>query len=92
MQARNRRTVGMRKRQSSDGDRRICARSHITYFLGVDHSDLTDQGTNVDKHVKVHEQSSGGECWVDQQLFALFVLHDDSSLTNDLFGDHWRNV
>jgi hypothetical protein len=60
-------------------------------FLGVDHADLSDQGPDVDKQVKVHEQPGRGESGVDEDLGPL-AFFDDGSLTGDLLGDQGGDV
>jgi hypothetical protein len=60
-------------------------------FLGVDHADLSDQGSDVDEQVKVHEQPGRGESGVDEDLGPL-AFFDDGSLTGDLFGDQGGDV
>jgi hypothetical protein len=60
--------------------------------LRVDHTDLTDEGTNVDAHVVPVEHASGSLRRVDEDLDALLVSLDGELVRGDLLSDERTNV
>jgi hypothetical protein len=55
-------------------------------FLRIDHTDLPDEGTDVDEQVEVHEQTGGSEGRIDDDSGPV-SLRDNRLLTGDLLGN-----
>lgn len=61
-------------------------------FLRVSHSDLPNQGSDIDKQIEPHVNPRSGVCRVDNDALAVLqCLHTESG-DLVLFGDEWRDT
>ncbi len=58
-------------------------------LLGIDHTNLSGEGTDVDHHIEVHEDAGHGHRRVHKYAFALVVGDDSHSCVLVLLGDEW---
>ena len=60
-------------------------KAEVAHLLRVDHSDLTDQRTNVDEQIEVHIDSRRSHDGVDNDTFAGLGVADEELVTLVLF-------
>src|SRR5690606_1766729 len=61
-------------------------------LFSVNHSELTDQGANVDEEIKVHVDTLAGDSGVMDNPFALLVRADDKLGERKLLHNKGRDV
>ena len=77
--------------QESDRREQECE-PESNVFLGIHHTDLTDQSANVDEEVKVMVDTTLGDDRVDNNFFTGAQRLDICTCDIDLFGDQGGDV